>query len=119
MAPSTPPMDPALQRQRLSRLAWIRVGFGAAAGIIAGLLNFLTLQPPIVNPNAYYGIYIGILVYIGSYYYARYNLVKGINPKDKNKLLTQGIGSYVIMFIFSWIMFNTYHFCTVFNACHL
>jgi hypothetical protein len=98
----------------------MRVGFGAAAGIVAGLLNFLTLQPPTVNPNAYYGIYIGIIVYIGSFYFAKYSWVKGINPKDKNKLITQGIGSYVIMFIFSWIMFNTYHFCMVlFNNCHL
>ena len=97
----------------------MRVGFGAAAGILAGLLNFITLQPPTLNPNAYYGVYIGILVYIGSFYFAKYSWVKGINPKDKNKLITQGIGSYVIMFIFSWIMFNTFHFClAVLNNCH-
>jgi hypothetical protein len=119
IVPSLPPMDPALQRQKLSLLAWLRVGFGAAAGLIAGLLNFLTLQPPTVNPNAYNGIIIGFLIYFGSFYFAKYNLVKGINPKDKNKLITQGIGSYIIMFIFSWIMFNTYHTCAVFNVCHL
>jgi hypothetical protein len=112
-------MDPALQRQRLSRLAWIRVGLGAVAGILAGLLKFVTLQPNIVNSNAYYGIYVGIIVYVCSYYYARNVLVKGINPKDKNKLFTQGIGSFTIMFIFSWIVYSTYHACLVFASCHI
>jgi hypothetical protein len=118
ITPGSPPLDPALQRQKLSRLAWLRVGFGAVAGIAAGLAGFVTLLPP-ANSNAYYGIYVGILVYIASYYYAKYSLVRGINPKDRNKLFTQGIGSYVIMFIFSWIIFNTYHFCLFFNACHI
>jgi hypothetical protein len=112
-------MDPALQRQKLARLAWIRVGLGAIAGLVAGFLNFVTLDPNVVNPNAYYGVYIGVIVYIASYYLAKYNLVKGINPKDRNKLFTQGIGSFIIMFIFCWIVVSTYHACTTFASCHL
>ena len=114
-----PPMDPSLQRQRLSRLAWMRVGFGALAGILAGLLNFVTLQANVTNPNAYYGIYIAVIVYVGSFYFAKYSWVKGINPKDKNKLFTQGIGSYIIMFLFAWIMYSTYHACLFFASCHI
>ncbi|MDG6995903.1 MAG: hypothetical protein JRN52_08270 [Nitrososphaerota archaeon] len=105
------PIDPKFLRQRLSLLAWSRVGFGILAGLLAGFLGFLTVdfvpgsaQP---NPNAYYGIYIAVLVYVLSYYFAKYWLVKGIPPKDKNRLVTQGIGSYIMMFIFVWILYNT------------
>jgi hypothetical protein len=119
MVPSVPPMDPALQRQRLGRLAWIRVGLGAVAGIVAGLLNFVTLQPNVLNPTAYYGIYVGVIFYIGSFYLARYSLLKGINPKDKNKLFTQGIGSFIIMFIFAWILYTTYYACLFYASCHI
>ncbi len=118
--PSTgPTIDPSLQRHKLSLLAWYRVGFGAVSGAIAGLLNLVTFTVDKINPNAYYGIYIGILVYIGSYYLAKYGLLQGINPKDKNKLVTQGIGSFTIMFIFSWILFSTYHACMTFAVCHI
>lgn len=114
-----PIIDPSLQRHKLSLLAWYRVGLGAISGVVAGLLNLVTLVPGEINPNAYYGIYIGILVYIGSYYLAKYILLQGINPKDKNKLVTQGIGSFTIMFIFCWILFSTYHACLTFAACHI
>lgn len=112
-------MDPSLQRQKLARLAWIRVGLGAIAGSISGFLNLVTLQPNVTNQNAYWGLWVGVLIYIGSYYLAKYNLVRGINAKDRNKLFTQGIGSFIIMFIFTWILTSTYHACVVFAACHL
>lgn len=118
ITPSMPPMDPALQRQRLSQLAWMRVGFGALAGLINGFLSLDTLKLGVVNSNAYYGIYVGVLIYIGSYYFAKNNWVKGINPKDKNKLFTQGIGSFVMMFLFSWIAYNTYYACSFLASCH-
>ena len=75
-------MDPALQRSRLAVLAWVRVGMGAISGLVAGVLQFVTTTPDQVNSNAYYGIYIAIIVYIASYYLARNALVKGIAPND-------------------------------------
>ena len=73
----------------------------------------------IVNPNAYYGIYIAIVIYFVSYYFAKYTILKGIASKDKNRLLTQGVGTYIMMFIFTWILFNTYNYCVLFSACHI
>src|SRR5579871_2369904 len=98
MPPAVPPLDPSIQRQRLGWLAWFRVGFGALAGIIAGLVGLVTpatVGDPltVANPNAYYGFYIAIFVFLASYYIAKYWIVKGIAPKDKNRLFTQGIGS--------------------------
>jgi len=77
------------------------------------------LSKNIANPNAYYGIYVAILIYFVSYYFAKYTILKGIAPKDKNRLLTQGVGTYIMMFIFTWILFNTYNYCILFSACHV
>ncbi|MGH2638604.1 MAG: hypothetical protein ACRDF4_04900, partial [Rhabdochlamydiaceae bacterium] len=61
-----------------------------------------------------------ILVYLASFYFAKYYWVKGINPKDKNKLFMQGVGSYIMMFLFVWILYNTYYYCTtIFDACRI
>jgi hypothetical protein len=130
--PAVPPLDPSVQRRKLAQLYWMRVGFAALAGFGSGALGLVTplasgtssslwtsLKDNIANPNAYYGFYIAIFVYLLTYYMAKYTLLKGIAPKDKNRLITQGIGSYVMMFIFSWIVFNTYHFCTLLGACHI
>ncbi|HYB03913.1 MAG TPA: hypothetical protein VED17_05605 [Nitrososphaerales archaeon] len=132
-SPTVPPMDPSLQRKMLGRLYWIRVGFAAAGGFFSGLVGLVTpvtsnpntttlwnnLKDNVANPYAYYGAYIAIFIFLITYYLARYSILKGINPKDKNRLITQGIGSYIMMFIFSWILFNTYHFCILLNACHV
>lgn len=131
--PAVPPMDPSLQRRMLGRFYWIRVGFAALAGFLSYLSGLLTplasnvasstlwsdLKDNIANPNAYYGFYIAIIIFFVTYYLGKYTILKGINPKDKNRLITQGIGSYIMMFIFSWILLNTYHFCTLLGACHI
>jgi zinc transporter ZupT len=109
-------MDPKVYRQKLSLLAWIRVGLGGLSGLLAGMLGFLTVEPNNPNQNAYYGAYIAILVYFLSYYFAKYSLLKGMDPKNKNKLITQGIGSYIMMFLFVWILYNT--FSIMFNWPH-
>jgi hypothetical protein len=124
-------MDPSVQRRMLGYLYWIRVGFAAVGGFISGVLGLVTpltggsgdiwsnLKDNIANPNAYDALYIAIFLFLGTYYLAKLTILKDINPKDKNRLITQGIGSYVMMFIFSWILFNTYHFCTLLGACHI
>ena len=109
---------------RLAWLAWLRVGFGALAGFAAGAIGLvtpLTVSSGLVNPNpnAYYGFYIAIIVFLASYYFAKYTILKGIAPKDKNRLITQGIGSFIIMFIFMWIVVNTAHYCLLFSVCHV
>jgi len=101
-----PTMDPKVYRHRLAILAWGRVGLGALAGLLSGYLGFLS-TPPNLNENAYYGAYLAILVYFLSYYWAKYSVLKGIDPKNKNKLITQGIGTFIMIFLFTWILYNT------------
>jgi hypothetical protein len=111
-ADSIQPMDPKLLRSKLQRLAWIRVGLGALAGLISGVLGLITIPDPSqnylnFNPNAYVGIYLAIFVYILSYYLAKYGMGIVLPEKSKNKLITQGIGGYFMMFLFFWILYNT------------
>ena len=115
------PIDPKFLRQRLSLLAWFRVGLGALAGVLSGILGLITVNfdpsHPQPNQNAYYGIYVAILIYVLSYYIAKYWLLTGLPAKDKNKLITQGIGSYIMMFIFIWILYNTS--CYIYGCFHI
>ena len=104
--PKGPTMDQKVYRHKLAVLAWGRVGLGAIAGFVSGMLGFVS-QPGVLNENAYYGAYLAILVYVLSYYWAKYSVLKGIDPKYKNKLITQGIGTYVMVFLFTWIVYNT------------
>ncbi len=99
-------MDPKVYRHKLTILAWGRVGLGAIAGVLSGFLGFIS-TPPSLNENAYYGAYLAILVYFLSYYWAKYGILKGIDPKNKNKLITQGIGTFIMIFLFTWIVYNT------------
>jgi hypothetical protein len=129
--PAVPILDPSVQRTRLAWLYWIRVGFAALGGFISGALGLVTpisgnsssiwtnLKDNIVSPNAYDAFYVAFFLFLLTWYLARSTFLKGIAPKDKNRLFTQGIGSYIMMFIFSWILLNTYHFCTLLNACHI
>jgi zinc transporter ZupT len=100
-------MDPKLYRHKLNLMAWTRVGLGGLAGLLSGMLGFITVGSTSTNMNAYYGAYVAIFVYIASYYLAKYYILTGIDRKFRNKLVTQGIGTYIMMFLFVWILYNT------------
>ena len=90
------------------------MGLGAIAGIVAGVAGFTSLDTSSPNPNAYYGFYIAFFVYIASYYLAKYPLGLSIMQKDRTKMITQGIGSYIMMFLFLWIVYNTLLYLKIF-----
>jgi len=81
----------------------MRVGFGVLAGIVAGALGYLS-----VNPMAFRGIGIGFMIYFVSYVVARYSFGKNLPPADYRKMLTTGMAGYVFMFMFTWILYNTF-----------
>jgi hypothetical protein len=99
-------MDPKVYKHRLAILAWGRMGLGVIAGVLSGSMGFIS-SPIGLNENAYYGAYLGVLFYFLSYYWAKYSVLKGIDPKNKNKLITQGIGTFIMIFLFTWIVYNT------------
>jgi len=85
------------------RLYWMRIGFGVLGGV-AAYFSF-KLQGGVVGEEN--GFFIAILVYLASFYVARYLLFKKV-PADKlGKLYTVGIGGFVMLYIFTWILLFT------------
>ena len=105
-----PPVDRAYIRHQLQILAWIRVGLGALSGFIAGILPFNPTVGLTFNSNSYASIYLAVFFYIASYYFAKYGLGIHLPYKDRNKLITQGIGGFIMMFLFVWLLYSTFCF---------
>jgi hypothetical protein len=106
-----PPVDRAFLRHQLQLLAWIRVGLGALSGFIAGYLPFEANYGKLpFSTNAYADVYFAVFMYIASYYLAKYGLQIHMPYKDRNKLITQGIGGFIMMFLFVWILYSTFCF---------
>jgi len=85
----------------LDKLFWIRVGLAVATGWAAGALGFDSR-----NPAAGLGVLLAILVYIASAMLAR-GFASQLEPKLRNRAYTTGLGSYIMIFLFTWILYNT------------
>jgi len=81
----------------------MRIVLGVLAGILAGLLGYLSY-----NPMAFRGIGIGFMIYFVSYVVARFSFGKLLPPTDYRKMVTTGMAGYVFMFMFTWILYNTF-----------
>ena len=80
------------------KVYWLRVGMGVLGGAIAEQI-----------PYMYYsdGIAVGILVYLVSFYIARYGMFRKIDKQQVGKLYTTGLGVYIGLFVLSWILLFT------------
>lgn len=87
----------------IDKIFWIRVGFAVLAGVLAGALGYVSL-----NPMAFRGIGIGFLIYFISYIAVRVAFTKQLPPSDYKKLITTGMLAYVFMFLFVWVLYNTF-----------
>jgi hypothetical protein len=73
----------------------MRLGFAALGGLGAALL---------VGEDFTSGISIGIAMYLVSYYVARFTWYKGSGREIQGKIYTTGIGGFVLIFLFAWIL---------------
>ena len=100
-AKTSKPESSAMQPQAppsFDKLYWSRLGLAALAGFLAEAL---------VGTDYASGISIGILFYLISYYGARFTWYKGMGREGQGKIYTTGIGGYLMLFLFSWILFFT------------
>ena len=74
------------------------MGLAALAGLTADLF---------VGTDYASGISIGIAFYLVSYYVARFTWYKGLGRDGQGKVYTTGIGSFVMVFLFAWLLFFT------------
>jgi len=78
----------------------LRIGFGILAALVAALLVNLKAGNPLIN-----GITVALAVYLITYYLLKWQFLNKVSKPTK--ILTMGIGIYVITFIFCWVLFIT------------
>ena len=85
----------------ITQIFWFRVIMGVTVGIVSGIFGF-------VSDSSANGILLAAVVYIPTYYYARYLLPDLVGTKQYYKLLTTGLWNYIMIFLFTWILYNTF-----------
>ena len=88
-------------KKGLDTIFWLRVGLGVLAGALSAIMG-----NPLQHHRGFLGLGIAIVIFIISYAIAK-SLRVPLLPADKKKLIMTGIGSYFLMFLFSWILVNT------------
>ncbi len=85
----------------LDKVFWMRAAIGALTGLFLGLLT------AVFGIGGENGIFLGMLMYILTYYLARFTVSAQIPPKEARKLVTTGLGSFIMLVLFVWILVNT------------
>jgi hypothetical protein len=65
------------------------------------------LAAQLLAPDPATGISIGILLYLISYYLARFTWYRSVGREGQGKIYTTGIGGFVLIFLFTWMLFFT------------
>ena len=58
-------------------------------------------------PDYSTGVLIGLMLFIGSYYFLRAMFSSKFPKEQQGKIYTTGIGTYALLFVFSWILLFT------------
>lgn len=93
--------DESKIKSGLDKVFWLRVGMGILAGIISAVIG-----NPMQSHKGFLGLGVMIALFIVSIGIAKSMKIQ-ILPTEKKKLITTGYGSYILMFIFSWILVTT------------
>lgn len=101
----------------LDKIYWLRVGLGALGGISAELLTGCkAIVPPVatgarcvngLNPMYQDGILLGLFIYLASFYLLKWTVGKNFEKEQERKLYTTGVGSFLMLFVFSWVLLFT------------
>jgi len=93
-------MNIKMKMKQQDEIYWIRVALGIISGLIAGFIGFDSN-----NSSAAQGILIPIVVYIFTFYVLRLKFKDSVmSPKQ---IFIKGIGSFIMLFLFSWILYNS------------
>jgi len=90
-------------QQKIDILFWIRVGLAVLGGTLATFL----FEPFEGEERRFASIVLLIAIFITSVGIAKGMRIQ-LPPSDKKKLLTTGIGSYIFIYLFMWILTYTF-----------
>ena len=88
--------------KKLDKLFWLRVGSAVIAGTLATLL-FEGIQG---EERRWASIVFMIIVFIVTVFIAK-SMNMQLPSSDRKKIVTQGIGSYIFLYLFVWILTYT------------
>jgi hypothetical protein len=57
---------------------------------------------------SFLGIFVAMLIYAISYLIAKNFMNIKLGEKESRKLITTGIGTFIMLFLFFWILLNTF-----------
>lgn len=100
-----PPIDPEQQGEKdskLNRLFWLRVGFALVAGVAATFI-FDSIEG---EERRWASITFMIIVFVATIIIGKGMRIP-FSLSDRKKIVTQGIGSYVFIYLFMWIVSYT------------
>ncbi len=80
------------------RIFWVRVGFGVLTGALSDLLFYSDYASAIA---------FAVTIYVVTFYLVKTLWGGKMKPEDQRKLYTAGTGSYVLLFLFFWILLFT------------
>ncbi|MBI5377752.1 MAG: hypothetical protein HZA82_03920 [Thaumarchaeota archaeon] len=104
--PETEPIDTedelTRRKRLLDRLFWVRIGLAAIGGIIATFL----FEPIEGEERRWASIIFMIIIFIVSAVIGK-GMKIGLPPSDRKKLITTGIGTFVFVYLFMWILSYT------------
>ena len=100
--PPVSDMVKSAKDKKLSTLFWMRI----ALGIIAGAATTLLLEDIEGEERRWTSIGFMIIVFLASIIVAK-GMKMQLPSSDRKKIVTQGIGSYVFLYLFTWIVTYT------------
>ena len=107
--PNTPSVDPPINiaeknenDKKLNKLFWLRVGLAVLAGTAATFI-FEDVEG---EDRRWASIGFMIVIFMGTIIFAK-GMKMQLPASDRKKIVTQGIGSYVFIYLFVWILSYT------------
>ena len=88
--------------KKLDRLFWLRVGIAIIAGTLATFL-FEDIEG---EERRWASIVFMIIIFIVTIFIAK-SMKMQLPSSDRKKIVTQGIGSYIFLYLFVWILTYT------------
>lgn len=94
--------ETAEYKAKLDKLFWLRVGLGVIAGVVATF----AFEPLEGEDRRWASIGFMIMLFLITIGIAK-NMKMQLPSSDRKKIVTQGIGSYVFLYLFMWIVSYT------------
>ncbi len=104
-----PPIEPSISDQdkshtanQVTKLFWLRV----ALAVIAGSAATFVFEPIEGEERRWASIAFMIIIFFASIIFAKTMRIQ-LPSSDKKKIVTTGIGSYIFIYLFMWILTYT------------